>query len=76
LSDIFFMSIKSYPKLANVDQAIELGLKKDEFNKICDILGRVPNFTELSIYSIMWSEHCSYKNSIFWLKNFQKMGHI
>ena len=37
-------------------------------------LGRIPNFTELSIYSVMWSEHCSYKNSIFWLKKLPKDG--
>ena len=49
------------PKTANIDQAIELGLKKEEFHHICEVLGRTPNFTELSIYSVMWSEHCSYK---------------
>jgi len=37
-------------------------------------LGRVPNFTELSIYSVMWSEHCSYKNSIKWLKTLPRKG--
>ena len=40
----------------------------EEFDKITSILGRTPNFTELSIYSVMWSEHCSYKSSRFWLK--------
>ena len=51
-----------------------LGLKKDEFDKIVQILGRVPNFTELSAYSVMWSEHCSYKNSIKWLKTLPREG--
>ncbi|MEO9145468.1 MAG: phosphoribosylformylglycinamidine synthase subunit PurL [Ginsengibacter sp.] len=54
--------------------AEKLGLKKDEFEKIVDILGRTPNFTELSAYSVMWSEHCSYKNSIRWLKTLPKEG--
>ena len=61
-------------KLSNLDQALELGLKKEEFINICDVLGRTPNFTELSIYSVMWSEHCSYKNSIHWLKKLPKDG--
>ncbi|MEO8823000.1 MAG: phosphoribosylformylglycinamidine synthase subunit PurL [Ginsengibacter sp.] len=56
------------------ETAIKLGLKKDEFEKIVEILGRVPNFTELSAYSVMWSEHCSYKNSIKWLKTLPKEG--
>ena len=47
-----------------VDTAKQLGLLPEEFEKIKGVLGRVPNFTELSIYSVMWSEHCSYKNSI------------
>ena len=59
---------------ATLEQAIELGLQKDEFEKICEILKRTPNFTELSIYSVMWSEHCSYKNSIKWLKTLPKDG--
>ncbi|MCB9260749.1 MAG: phosphoribosylformylglycinamidine synthase subunit PurL [Flavobacteriales bacterium] len=54
--------------------AIELGLTADEFEKIKEILGRTPNFTELSVYSVMWSEHCSYKNSIVWLKKLPKEG--
>ena len=59
---------------SSVEQAEELGLKKEEFNHICEVLGRIPNFTELSIYSVMWSEHCSYKNSIYWLKKLPKDG--
>ena len=53
---------------ATLDQAKQLGLLEEEFHKICQILGRTPNFTEVSIYSVMWSEHCSYKNSIAYLK--------
>lgn len=60
--------------LATVDQAVELGLLPEEFDKIKEILGRTPNFTEMSIYSVMWSEHCSYKNSIKWLKTLPKKG--
>ena len=59
---------------ATVEQAVELGLLEDEYHKICEILDRKPNFTELSIYSVMWSEHCSYKNSIKWLKTLPKDG--
>ena len=60
--------------LATLEQAQTLGLNPDEFQKINEILGRTPNFTELSIYSVMWSEHCSYKNSITWLKTLPKEG--
>jgi phosphoribosylformylglycinamidine synthase subunit PurL len=57
-----------------VETARELGLLPEEFEKVKEFLGRVPNFTELSIYSVMWSEHCSYKNSIVWLKTLPKDG--
>lgn len=57
-----------------VETAKKLGLLPEEFDKITEILGRTPNFTELSIYSVMWSEHCSYKNSIIWLKTLPKDG--
>jgi phosphoribosylformylglycinamidine synthase II len=57
-----------------VETAQELGLLPEEFAKIKEILGRTPNFNELSIYSVMWSEHCSYKNSIVWLKTLPKDG--
>ncbi len=60
--------------LTTVAQAQELGLLPEEFDAICTRLGRVPNFTELSMYSVMWSEHCSYKNSIVWLKTLPKEG--
>ncbi len=64
----------STKNLATVEQAKQLGLLPEEFEKIKSILGRTPNFTELSIYSVMWSEHCSYKNSIVWLKTLPKEG--
>jgi len=50
-------------KEVNEQTAEDLGLSKEEFIKIKELLGRVPNFTELSVFSAMWSEHCSYKNS-------------
>ena len=58
----------------NIETAKKLGLNEAEFQKICDYLGRIPNFTELSIYSVMWSEHCSYKNSIIYLKKLPRKG--
>jgi phosphoribosylformylglycinamidine synthase len=60
--------------LATLEQATQLGLRPEEFEKIKEILGRIPTFTEMSIYSVMWSEHCSYKNSIVWLKTLPKEG--
>lgn len=57
-----------------VETAKNLGLLPDEFDKICQIMGRTPNFTELSIFSVMWSEHCSYKNSITYLKKLPRDG--
>ncbi len=59
---------------ATLDQAVELGLLPEEFEMIKEILGRTPNFTETAVYSVMWSEHCSYKNSIHWLKQLPKDG--
>ena len=59
-------------ELTTTQTAKDLGLLPEEFERIKEILGRVPNFTELSIFSVMWSEHCSYKNSITWLKTLPK----
>ena len=61
-------------KETSVETAKKLGLLPEEFDKICTLLGRKPNFNELSIYSVMWSEHCSYKNSITWLKTLPREG--
>ena len=55
-------------------RAIEIGLLSEEYDAICDHLGREPNLTELHIYSVMWSEHCSYKKSIVWLKTLPRSG--
>ncbi|HAI76114.1 MAG TPA: phosphoribosylformylglycinamidine synthase subunit PurL [Microscillaceae bacterium] len=52
--------------------ALQLGLTAEEYQKIIELMGRVPNFTELSAFSVMWSEHCCYKNSIRWLKTLPK----
>ena len=57
-----------------VETAQQLRLTPDEFDHICRILGRTPNFAELAAYSVMWSEHCSYKNSIRWLKTLPRDG--
>jgi len=50
------------------------GLSPDEYQRIKDILKRDPNFTELGIFSVMWSEHCSYKNSRLELRKFPTTG--
>ncbi|MFZ1298108.1 MAG: phosphoribosylformylglycinamidine synthase subunit PurL, partial [Saprospiraceae bacterium] len=57
-----------------LETAKKLGLLDTEYEKIVQVLGREPNFTELSIYSVMWSEHCSYKNSILQLKKLPRKG--
>lgn len=67
-------TVKYSEQLATVETAKNLGLLAEEFEKIKEILGRTPNFTEVSIFSVMWSEHCSYKNSITWLKTLPKKG--
>ncbi len=54
--------------------AIEHGLKKDEYKKICYLLKRTPNLTELGLFSAMWNEHCSYKSSKKYLKNLNTKG--
>ncbi len=60
--------------LVNEKVAIEHGLKQDEYKKICDLLKRVPNITELGIFSAMWNEHCSYKSSRLHLKKLHTKG--
>jgi phosphoribosylformylglycinamidine synthase subunit PurL len=61
------------PKVT-LELAIEHGLNQEEFERILKILGRTPTFTELGIFSVMWSEHCSYKNSIAQLKTLPRSG--
>ncbi len=50
------------------DIALAHGLTSEEYDKIVSLIGRTPNMTEISIFSVMWSEHCSYKSSKLWLK--------
>jgi phosphoribosylformylglycinamidine synthase len=57
-----------------LELALEHGLNEEEYNRILKILGRTPTFTELGIFSVMWSEHCSYKNSIAQLKTLPRSG--
>ncbi len=64
----------SHEDFPSFEVASGLGLLPEEYDKICHYLGRKPNYTELSIYSVMWSEHCSYKNSIKWLKKLPRKG--
>jgi phosphoribosylformylglycinamidine synthase len=66
--------MSSATQIATLEQARDMGLLPEEFQKISEILGRTPNFTEMCVYSVMWSEHCSYKNSIKWLKTLPKDG--
>ncbi|MCS6999663.1 MAG: phosphoribosylformylglycinamidine synthase subunit PurL [Bacteroidota bacterium] len=54
--------------------AIELGLTADEYARIIELLGRTPTYTELGMFSVMWSEHCSYKNSLLMLKTLPRSG--
>ena len=60
--------------LVNEKVAIEHGLKSEEYKKICDLLKRTPNITELGIFSAMWNEHCSYKSSKIHLKKLPTKG--
>jgi phosphoribosylformylglycinamidine synthase len=60
--------------IVNVEVAKSLGINEEEFEMIKNIMGRTPNYTELSIYAVMWSEHASYKNSIKWLKTLPRDG--
>jgi phosphoribosylformylglycinamidine synthase len=61
------------PKV-DLNLAIEHGLSEEEYNQVLDLLGRTPTYTELGIYSVMWSEHCSYKSSIALLKTLPREG--
>ncbi|MDB3982956.1 phosphoribosylformylglycinamidine synthase subunit PurL [Candidatus Pelagibacter sp.] len=60
--------------IVNEQVAIDHGLKNDEYAKICKLLKRTPNITELGIFSAMWNEHCSYKSSRLHLKNLPTKG--
>ena len=59
---------------SSLEAAREMGLTPEEYENIKSILGRVPTYTELGIYSVMWSEHASYKNSILQIKKLPRSG--
>lgn len=65
--------IKEEP-VVDLNLAKQHGLTEEEYEKILQIMGRIPTYTELGIYSVMWSEHCSYKNSIALLKTLPRSG--
>ena len=60
--------------IVNEKIAVDHGLKKSEFKEICNLLKRVPNITELGLFSAMWNEHCSYKSSKIHLKKLPTTG--
>ena len=60
--------------IVNEQVAVDHGLKKEEYVKICELLKRTPNITELGIFSAMWNEHCSYKSSRLHLKKLPTSG--
>ena len=60
--------------IVNEKIALDLGLKKSEYKEICNLLNRVPNITELALFSAMWNEHCSYKSSKIYLKKLPTNG--
>jgi len=60
--------------VVTLQTALEQGLTEKEFETACEILGRTPNFTELGVFALMWSEHCSYKSSRLHLKKFPTTG--
>ena len=67
-------SVATEPEVT-LELALQLGLTEDEYQKVIDYLGgRTPTYTELGMYSVMWSEHCSYKNSIAVLKTLPRSG--
>jgi phosphoribosylformylglycinamidine synthase II len=67
------MKIITEPEIT-LDVARQHGLTEEEFDRVKKILGRTPSWTELGIFSVMWSEHCSYKNSIAILKTLPRSG--
>ena len=72
------MADGSIKKLVQPEVTPELvashGINAQEYQKIVGILGHAPNFTELGVFSVMWSEHCSYKSSRYYLKNLPTEG--
>ena len=71
------MTTRTWPRhepAVTLELAQQHGLTSEEYTRIIEILGRVPTYTELGIYSVMWSEHCSYKNSIAVIKTLPRSG--
>jgi phosphoribosylformylglycinamidine synthase subunit PurL len=66
--------LDSQTQEVTLDLALEHGLTEEEYGWVLERLGRVPTIVELGIYSVMWSEHCSYKNSIAILKTLPREG--
>ena len=60
--------------LASEQLALEHGMTAEEYAKVCDILGRTPSVTEVGMFSVMWSEHCSYKSSLVHLETLPTEG--
>ncbi|MBU0582159.1 MAG: phosphoribosylformylglycinamidine synthase subunit PurL [Alphaproteobacteria bacterium] len=67
------MTIPNKVKITD-DMIAAHGLKPDEYQRILDLIGREPSFTELGIFSAMWNEHCSYKSSKKWLRTLPTKG--
>ena len=67
------MTIPNEVKITD-DMIAAHGLKPDEYQRILDLIGREPSFTELGIFSAMWNEHCSYKSSKKWLRTLPTKG--
>ncbi len=57
-----------------LELALQHGLNEEEYNRILEVLGRTPTYAELGVFSVMWSEHCCYKNSIAELKKLPRKG--
>jgi phosphoribosylformylglycinamidine synthase subunit PurL len=68
------MATHAHEPMVDLALALNHGLTEEEYQKILGILGRIPTYTELGIFSVMWSEHCSYKNSIAQLKTLPRTG--
>ncbi|MBS3949805.1 MAG: phosphoribosylformylglycinamidine synthase subunit PurL [Peptococcaceae bacterium] len=65
---------KLHLELQSLDSATAMGLKPQEYEKVIEIMGRVPNLVELGMFAVMWSEHCSYKHSRRALRQFPTTG--
>ena len=68
------MHLEDQTRTATATDAAEHGINPEEFQRICDGMGRTPNVVELAVFSVMWSEHCSYKSSRVHLKNLPTEG--